>query len=182
MTHRQRLQRILSCERGFIHKKLLGGFTGAVGAVLSGGNPITGAFAGFAAGGSAPRPGDVVPVPGFGGGVSRFLPGGSTGYEVVPSQFGGIAQGPSARGLTEVSASAFAQGLNGAQGGKRKQRRMNVANPKALRRAIRREAGFVNLARRALKGTKWKIVSQGSGRARGPKVIVESGPGSVVTR
>lgn len=35
----------------------------------------------------------------------------------------------------------------------RKRRRMNPANPRALRRAIRREQAFVALARRSLKGT-----------------------------
>lgn len=38
-----------------------------------------------------------------------------------------------------------------------KNRSMNVANPKALRRAIRREQGFVKLAQRSLKGTGYKI-------------------------
>lgn len=38
-----------------------------------------------------------------------------------------------------------------------KNRTMNVANPKALRRAIRRESGFVKLAQRSLKGTGYKI-------------------------
>lgn len=36
-------------------------------------------------------------------------------------------------------------------------RRMNVANPKALRRAIRRTDGFVKLAKRALKGTGYAV-------------------------
>lgn len=45
-------------------------------------------------------------------------------------------------------------------------RRMNVANPKALRRAIRRQSGFVKLARRALKGSGYKITSRGMGVRR----------------
>jgi hypothetical protein len=36
-------------------------------------------------------------------------------------------------------------------------RRMNPANPKALRRAIRREKAFIGLARTALRGTGYKI-------------------------
>lgn len=44
----------------------------------------------------------------------------------------------------------------------KKRRRMNVANPKALRRAIRREAGFVKLAKRALKGTGYHVARRGS--------------------
>lgn len=62
----------------------------------------------------------------------------------------------------------------------RKRRRLNVANPKALRRAIRRQQGFVKLARRALKGTGYTIASRGS-RGRSMR-ISESGPGSVTVR
>lgn len=47
----------------------------------------------------------------------------------------------------------------GVGGGKR--RRMNVANPKALKRAIRRQAGFIKLARRTLQGTGFKIARTG---------------------
>ncbi len=36
-------------------------------------------------------------------------------------------------------------------------RRMNVANPRALRRAMRRTDGFVKLAKRALKGTGYAV-------------------------
>ncbi len=63
----------------------------------------------------------------------------------------------------------------------RKRRRMNVANPKALRRAIRREQGFVKLAKKALKGTGYHVTRRGSGRAR-PVNIRESGSGSVIVR
>ncbi len=48
--------------------------------------------------------------------------------------------------------------------GRPRRRRMNVANDKALRRAIRRQAGFVKLAKRALVGTGFKIVSSSSGK------------------
>jgi len=69
------------------------------------------------------------------------------------------------------------------EGQRRKYRRMNVANPKALRRAIRRQAGFVKLARKALRGTGYSIVSRGSGSRRPARVSIrESGPGSVVVR
>ena len=36
-------------------------------------------------------------------------------------------------------------------------RRMNVANPRALRRSLRRTSGFVKLAKRALKGTGYAV-------------------------
>ena len=45
-------------------------------------------------------------------------------------------------------------------------KRINPANPKALRRAIRRQDGFVKLARRALKGSGYTIVSRGSRRPK----------------
>jgi len=63
-----------------------------------------------------------------------------------------------------------------------KRKRMNVANPKALRRAIRRQAGFVKLAKRALKGSGYTVVSKGSRRPRRAVQITESGPGSVNVR
>lgn len=60
---------------------------------------------------------------------------------------------------------------------KKKYRRMNVTNDKALRRAVRRQQGFVKLAKKALQGTGYTVVSRSS-RAR--KVNVrESGAGSV---
>ncbi len=64
-----------------------------------------------------------------------------------------------------------------------KRRRMNVGNTRALRRAMRRTDGFVRLAKRALKGSKWKIVTASSGRRSTPRVqVTESGPGSVTVR
>lgn len=47
---------------------------------------------------------------------------------------------------------------------RRRSRRMNAANPKALRRAIRRTDGFVKLAKSALKNTGFKIVSKSAGK------------------
>lgn len=47
-----------------------------------------------------------------------------------------------------------------------KRRRMNVANPKALKRAIRREQGFIKLARRTLKGTGYSISRRGFAQKR----------------
>jgi hypothetical protein len=60
-----------------------------------------------------------------------------------------------------------------------RRRRINPANPKALRRAIRRQAGFVKLAKRALKGTGYTIVSRGSRRTPKRISVRESGPGGV---
>lgn len=62
-----------------------------------------------------------------------------------------------------------------------RRRRMNPANPKALRRAIRRQSSFVKLARRALKGSGYQITTRGSRRAR-PISIREAGPGGVTVQ
>lgn len=62
-----------------------------------------------------------------------------------------------------------------------RRRRMNVGNAKALRRAIRRQQGFVKLAKKALKGTGYKITRAGSSRPRAVSVR-ETGPGSVNIR
>jgi len=59
-----------------------------------------------------------------------------------------------------------------------RRRRMNPANPKALRRAIRRQTSFIRLARRALKGSGYTITARGSRRRPSPR-IQEFGPGSV---
>jgi len=60
-----------------------------------------------------------------------------------------------------------------------RRRRMNVGNVKALRRAMRRQEGFVKLARRALKGSKYTITTRGSSRPSRHVHIRESGPGGV---
>lgn len=67
----------------------------------------------------------------------------------------------------------------GATGYYPRRRRMNPGNVKALRRAMRRQDSFVKLARRALKGSKYKITTVGSGSRRRPLNITESGPGGV---
>lgn len=46
----------------------------------------------------------------------------------------------------------------------RRRRRMNPANPKALRKAIRRQNAFVNLAKGALKNSGFKVVSTSAGK------------------
>lgn len=71
-------------------------------------------------------------------------------------------------------------GYAAAVGVTKRRRRMNVTNPKALRRAIRREQGFVKLARKALRGTGYSVVSKAS-RAR-RTTIKESGAGSVTVQ
>lgn len=48
----------------------------------------------------------------------------------------------------------------------RKRPTMNPANPRALRRAIRRQDSFVKLARKALKGSGYQITTRASRRSR----------------
>lgn len=97
-----------------------------------------------------------------------------------------FAAPPAATTAAAVAAVARSTGQSMAsvreQMGIAKPRRMNVVNPKALRRATRRVNGFVKVATRALEGTGWKVVRRTSSKRTGPKVIVESGPGSVVSR
>ena len=78
-------------------------------------------------------------VGGLAGVGQRLVPGGRSGYECPAGGMRGyhLAKDGSGRMV--------------------KNRTMNVANPKALRRAIRREQGFVKLAQRSLKGTGYKI-------------------------
>lgn len=89
----------------------------------------------------------------------------------VPLPFPGL--GPISQGIRGIRRRTAAR----MPGEGPKRRRMNVANPKALRRALRRQQGFVKLARRALKGSGYTIVARGSRR---PTVrIQESGSGGV---
>jgi len=84
------------------------------------------------------------PVPGLRGMAQRLLPGGASGYETDAQRKRRLAK----------------------EEGRSIRRRINPANPKALRRAIRRQDGFVKLARRALKGSGYTIVTKGSRRPK----------------
>lgn len=114
--------------------------------------------------------------------ISKAIPGGKTITTTVKQP--SAPQLPTKRGPTQTyTPGEVAHTPLGmpyiVKGGRR--RRMNVANPKALRRAIRRESGFVKLARRALKGTGYRITSKSAGRR--PAISVrEAGPGSVSIR
>lgn len=93
-------------------------------------------------GGSKPAPPTfpgmpVVRSPGVGGMIARAVPGGKTGFEVRPD--GTV---------------------------RKKYRRMNYGNTKALKRALRREKGFVDLAKRTLKGSGYKVVRSGYGKRK----------------
>ena len=55
---------------------------------------------------------------------------------------------------------------------RKKRRRMDYGNIKALRRADRRLDGFVGVARKALKHTNYKVVSRGAGKSRGSRGVI----------
>lgn len=55
--------------------------------------------------------------------------------------------------------------------GRKKRRRMNPGNTKALTRASRRIDSFVKVAKKALKHTNYKIVSKSAGRSKHKHVV-----------
>lgn len=93
----------------------------------------------------------ALPVPGFSGTVQRVLPGGATGYA-------GCYPGYHLNKTDHYNRTGFVAAGSTCV----KNRRMNPANPKALRRAIRRERAFIGLARRTLKGTGYTIKKTGT--------------------
>lgn len=65
------------------------------------------------------------------------------------------------------NAVAYAEPGGGMMLLQKKRRRMNVANPKALRRAIRRSKGFLKLARKAVGPLGYSVQRRGGGPSRG---------------
>lgn len=145
--------------------KIFGGIKGAVGGFLKGGplGAIGGAIKGAAgAGGRRPPPlpqirqiqapvpyswpqgpGTImVPVPGITGGVQRLLPGGASGYEAAACP----------RGFRPNKSAYWLKSGERVEKGTKcvRVRRLNVANVRALRRGIRRAAGFAKIARRVI--------------------------------
>lgn len=101
----------------------------------------------------------IAPAPGLGGLGQRLIPGGRSGFVDQAGKPVRIRK----------------------DGKPYKKPRMNVGNARALRRSIRRQQGFVKLAKRALQGTGYRIATRGSSRPRTVSVR-ESGAGSVVVR
>lgn len=159
----------------------MGGYRGDPGffsKLLKIGGKIVGSFLGL--GGTAPAPTYAAPPPppvyrpagmSFGGPRGLVIGAPARGAGLLP------AQRPVPRQVTPGMAGPR---LDPRTGLPMKRKRMNPANPKALRRAIRRQSGFVKLARRALKGSGYQIVSRGS---RKPSLrIQESGSGGVTVQ
>jgi len=159
----------------------LGGYAGDPGffsKLLKVGGKIVGSFLGL--GGPAPQPTYIAPPPTRQAGF--FQMGGPRGLVAGTGRPPGAARlvGTAPRTQPFVTPGMGGPRLDPRTGLPAKRRRMNVANPKALRRATRRTAGFVKLARRSLKGTGYTIVSRGSRR---PQVKVqEAGSGSVTVQ
>ena len=123
-------------------------------------------------------------APGPIGGIARTLggliPGGGGPRAITPTMMASRQQaGPG--GLKIPGLRGLGQRIvpGGQTGYYPRRRRMNPGNVKALRRAMRRQDSFVKLARRALRGSKYKITTVGSGSRRRPLNITESGPGGV---
>lgn len=159
----------------------LGGYAGDPGffsKLLKIGGKIVGSFLGV--GGPAPTPSYLAPPPQYR--TAGMSLGGPRGLLVGP---GVGARQTAFVGTTPRAKPFVTPGLGGPRldprtGLPMKRRRMNVANPKALRRATRRTAGFVKLARRSLRGTGYRIVSASSRR---PQIkIQEAGAGSVTVQ
>lgn len=89
--------------------------------------------------GFAPPPIPVTPVPGIGGAIDRLLPGGSTGYEVVP---------PGPMGRRPGDTGRIGHFKKDGEWTNRARPRMNVTNVRALRKAGRRVRGFLKVAAR----------------------------------
>lgn len=146
-----------------------GGLFGTIGRVIGG------AVKGFVKGG---------PLGAIGGAASAVIPQRPTGTAVVPfAPMSGLPSLQIPRSVTQVGPGgaiykhteygAKLTGPSGAFGGRR---RMNVANPRALRRALRRVAGFGKLARRAKRDIARAASAIGvhQGRGRSPGVITRS--------
>jgi len=116
------------------------------------GGPI-GAAVGGGLGGMKPTP-PMIPPPGSIGGAVSFPGGMSISAAVVPSGGKGgmrvMRPGPA---IAPGAGGACPSGYHLAKDGSGRwvrNRRMNVANPKALRRAMRRAQGFEKLAKRSI--------------------------------
>jgi len=131
--------------------KVAKGISGAVGGFVSGGplGAIKGAATAVLAKPAAQpipfqpmnqlAPIPVTPVPGITGGLQRLIPGGATGYEVVPNVGGGRRPGDTGRVGHFKKDGTWTN---------RARPRMNVTNVRALRKAGRRVRGFLKVAAR----------------------------------
>ena len=126
-------------------------------------------------------------LPGPAGAIARFAGGLIPSRAPTMTRFTGPMVQSRQAGPGGLQVPGF-RGFGGAAAGgapgfmPRRRRRMNPGNVKALRRAMRRQDAFVKLARRALRGSKYKVTTVGSGSRRRPLNIVESGAGGVTVQ
>jgi len=114
------------------------------------GGPI-GAAIGTGVGGVRTPP--ILPPPPGQIGVGVSFPGGTQ----VVGQFAPVLPGRAARGMVAAPGAACPTGYHLAKDGSGRwvrNRRMNVANPRALRKAMRRVQGFEKLAKRTIQFTR----------------------------
>lgn len=156
--------------QGDIFGSIFKGITGAAKGFLTGG-PVGAVLGGTKAliskDPGIPKPPQVpagtpgsVPVPGVGGYVSRFLPGGSSGYEAGSCPPGyhknkalaryerALAMGKQVKPPNVVNACV-------------KHRSFNPMNSRALRRAVRREGAAIGLLRESIKGSGYSVKRSG---------------------
>jgi len=135
----------------------------------------------------AGAPGLLSSIGGFiKGAASGFLGSGGSPISAITGGVRGAGRSPMALpfagGAPRIPAGRGG-GVDASGMPRRKRRRMNYANGKALTRANRRVDGFVKLARKSLQHTNYKIVTKQSGSSRSKRVSVsEHGPGGVVVR
>lgn len=134
---------------------------------------ITALASGFTAGQTgggidvpATTPG-AVPTPGWGGAISRFLPGGMSGYSGAPAGY--HPNKAYVKYLRAVAMGHHATDPFSAPRAKNaivKNRKVNPLNPRALRRATARIHGMKRMLSRALRGSGFKISRSGLGGKR----------------
>lgn len=136
---------------------ILGGIIGTVGGLLPGPAGMAARAVGSAIGGgsraptpqlrlpggSAPRI-QAQPTPGMRGVAQRLIPGGQSGYQCGSGNSCGTGFHMDKTTQTKCV----------------RNRKTNYTNPKALSRATKRVDGFVSVAKKALKSTKYKVVNE----------------------
>lgn len=148
-------------------KKVGGAVVKGIGTTLSTGNPLSGVVAaGSSLIGSGASPtmyqgpmvsmgGSLPPMPG----TSLAAGGKASGTALAKPPATGVCIGG-----WHLNKSTYYTRTNGqlVHAGTHcvKNRKLNPGNAKALRRAVRRQEAFVGLARRAMKGTNYKVVNK----------------------
>lgn len=147
---------------------MAGGLFSGIGKALGGiAKTVVGGATGFLTGGPLGAVGGALKASGILGGAAPQVNTGAIQFPGGPIPILGSSQlGPPGVGVTAPGYKVNKQGMV-----VKARRRMNPANPKALRRAMRREEAFVRMARRSLKGSKYTISTRGSRRSRRDVIV-----------